>query len=121
MDMIKIGRLIAKRRSDLGYTQDELGERIGVSGKAVSKWERGLSAPDVSLINRIAVELKLSIAQLLEGSVTDLELSSNSIHQNEIISDANFDFKENIAFSSENLGVVSPFLFGNNHIKYLLD
>ena len=114
MDMIKIGTLIAKRRNDLGYTQDELGEILGVTGKAVSKWERGLSSPDVSLINRIAVELKLSIAQLLEGCITDFELSSNLIHQNEITSEANFNFKEKIEFSSKNLGIVSPFLFGNN-------
>lgn len=114
MDMIKIGKLISKRRNDLGYTQDELGEIIGVTGKAVSKWERGLSSPDVSLISRIAVELKLSIAQLLDGCITDFELSSNSIHQNEIISEANFDFKEKIELSSKNYGVVSPFLFGNN-------
>ena len=114
MDMIKIGTLISKRRNDLGYTQDELGEILGVTGKAVSKWERGLSSPDVSLINRIAVELKLSIAQLLEGCITDFELSSNLIHQNEITSEANFNFKEKIEFSSKNLGIVSPFLFGNN-------
>ena len=114
MDMIKIGTLISKRRNNLGYTQDELGEILGVTGKAVSKWERGLSSPDVSLINRIAVELKLSIAQLLEGCITDFELSSNLIHQNEITSEANFNFKEKIEFSSKNLGIVSPFLFGNN-------
>ena len=114
MDMIKIGTLISKRRNNLGYTQDELGEILGVTGKAVSKWERGLSSPDVSLINRIAVELKLSIAQLLEGHITDFELSSNLIHQNEITSEANFNFKEKIEFSSKNLGIVSPFLFGNN-------
>ena len=66
------------------------------------------------MINRIAVELKLSIAQLLEGCITDFELSSNLIHQNEITSKANFNFKEKIEFSSKNLGIVSPFLFGNN-------
>ena len=115
MDMIKIGKLIAKRRNDLGYTQDELGERIGVSGKAVSKWERGISVPDISLINRIAVELKLSIAQLLEGNIADFELSSNSIHINDKTSEADFDFNEKIELSrTKNLGIVSPFLFGNN-------
>lgn len=114
MDMIKIGKLISKRRNDLGYTQDQLGEIIGVTGKAVSKWERGLSVPDVSLINRIAVELKLSIAQLLEGNISDFELSSNSIHLNDIKPAHDFDLKEKIEISSENLGIVSPFLFGNN-------
>jgi alpha-N-arabinofuranosidase len=114
MDMIKIGKLISKRRNDLGYTQDQLGEIIGVTGKAVSKWERGLSVPDVSLINRIAVELKLSIAQLLEGNISDFELSSNSIHLNDIKPAHDFDLKEKIEISSKNLGIVSPFLFGNN-------
>lgn len=114
MDMIKIGKLISKRRNDLGYTQDQLGEIIGVTGKAVSKWERGLSIPDVSLINRIAVELKLSIAQLLEGNIADFELSSNSIHLNDIKTALDFDLKEKIEISSESLGIVSPFLFGNN-------
>ena len=66
MDMKKIGEFIATRRKMLGYTQDDLGNVLGISGKAISKWERGLSCPDVSLINRIAVELKVSIAQLLD-------------------------------------------------------
>lgn len=62
MDMKKIGELIALQRKKLGYTQDELGNILNISGKAVSKWERGLSCPDASLMNRIAVELKISIA-----------------------------------------------------------
>ena len=114
MDMIKIGKLIAKRRNDLGYTQDELGEIFGVTGKAVSKWERGLSVPDVSLIKRIAVELKLSIAQLLEGNMADLGLSSNSIHMNDTRPELDFEIREKISLSSENLEIISPFLFGNN-------
>lgn len=115
MDMVKIGRLIAQRRKDIGYTQDEFGEIIGVSGKAVSKWERGLSVPDVSLINRIAVELKVSIAQLLEGNIADFELSSNLLHSNDTKSEIDFKSQEKIELSSENnLWTVSPYLFGNN-------
>ncbi len=115
MDMNKIGRLIAQRRKDIGYTQDEFGEIIGVSGKAVSKWERGLSAPDVSLINRISVELKVSIAQLLEGNIADFELSSNLLHSNDNMSQIDFKSQEKIEFSNKkNFGIVSPYLFGNN-------
>ena len=115
MDMIKIGNLIAQRRKKLGYTQDEFGELIGVSGKAVSKWERGLSTPDVFLINRIAVELKISIAQLLEGNIADLELSSNLLNVKSNASDTEFEMNEVIEdFSKNNLGIVSPYLFGNN-------
>lgn len=115
MDMKKIGKLISKRRNDLGYTQDEFGEIIGVTGKAVSKWERGLSAPDVFLINRIAVELKVSIAQLLEGNMSDFELSSKLFHLNDTMSEMKFKSLEKIEFSDEEkLGIVSPYLFGNN-------
>lgn len=115
MDMIKIGNLIAQRRKKLGYTQDEFGELIGVSGKAVSKWERGLSAPDVFHINRIAVELKLSISQLLEANMADFELSSNLIDVKCDASEIELDTNEIINFSNEeNSGIVSPYLFGNN-------
>ena len=39
------GKMIAERRRERGMTQDELGAKLGISGKAVSKWERGLSKP----------------------------------------------------------------------------
>ena len=55
MDIIKVGNLIAQRRKALSLTQEELGERLGVSAKAVSKWERGLSCPDVSLFSPLSV------------------------------------------------------------------
>lgn len=43
MDIIKTGRLIAERRTAFGLTQAELAQRLGVTDKAVSKWERGVS------------------------------------------------------------------------------
>ena len=64
MDMKKIGRLITAQRKALGYTQEDLGKVLSVSDKAVSKWERGLSCPDVSLLSKLAVALKISLAQL---------------------------------------------------------
>lgn len=41
MDCVKIGQFIAERRRELGYTQNAVAERLGISDKAVSKWERG--------------------------------------------------------------------------------
>ena len=114
MDMKKIGELIAARRRALTYTQDELGEVLGVSGKAISKWERGLSCPDVSLMNRIAVELKISVKELMDGRLYDVT-SSNSIQKEEPISALEVEPYETVTFSrDEKLGVVSPYLFGNN-------
>ena len=47
MNQEKIGKFIAKLRNEKNMTQTELGEILGLSYKAVSKWERGLSLPDV--------------------------------------------------------------------------
>ena len=63
MDMIKNGRLIAARRKELGMTQEELGRLLDVTAKAVSKWERGLSYPDVTLISRLAAALHLCVCR----------------------------------------------------------
>lgn len=114
MDMKKIGNLIAARRKAMDYTQDDLGAVLGVSGKAVSKWERGLSCPDISLMNRIAVELKVSVAQLLEGRQND-NVSSTSIQREDETAVLKIVEREEIVLSeNEELGVVSPYLYGNN-------
>ncbi len=115
MDIKKIGHLIAEQRKRLGYTQDDLGKMLNVSGKAVSKWERGLSCPDVSLMKGIAVALKVSIAQLLDGAVTDVAQSSNAIHGSEPVSVFDFEGGQAVDLTGQaDLGAVSPYLFGNN-------
>ena len=50
MDNNKIGKFIASRRKEKGLTQQELGNNLFVTDKAVSKWERGLSLPDITII-----------------------------------------------------------------------
>ena len=65
MDQQKIGRFISELRKELGMTQTELGEKLGVSYKAVSKWERGAGCPDISLLEPLAEALELSVDQLL--------------------------------------------------------
>lgn len=49
MDQVKIGQFIAKCRKEKGMTQKELAEKLNVSDKSISKWERGINLPDVSL------------------------------------------------------------------------
>lgn len=49
MDLIKIGKYIAGKRKSLGMTQKQLAEKLGMSDKSVSKWERGICLPDVSV------------------------------------------------------------------------
>lgn len=68
MDAEKIGRQIAELRKSKGITQGELGERIGVSFQAVSKWERGETLPDISLLPDLAKILETTIDFILLGS-----------------------------------------------------
>ena len=67
MDHDKTGALIAARRKELALTQAELAERLGVTDKAVSKWERGMGCPDVSLLPGLSELLGIQIGQLLAG------------------------------------------------------
>lgn len=67
MDSVRFGQFVARCRREAGLTQRQLGERVGVTDKAVSKWERGLSLPDVALLEPLAEQLGVSVAELLQG------------------------------------------------------
>lgn len=73
MDTTKIGELICTLRKEKGLTQVQLAERLNVSDKAVSKWERGLGCPDVSLLARLSQVFAVDLEKLLAG-----ELAPNS-------------------------------------------
>ena len=59
------GEFLAAQRKEKGYTQKELAARLFVSDKAVSKWERGLSMPDISLLMPLADILDVTVTELL--------------------------------------------------------
>ena len=67
MDQNKSGKFIAKLRKEKNMTQEQLAEKMGVSINAVSKWERGLSFPDVSLYKKLCKELNINIEELING------------------------------------------------------
>lgn len=71
MDQIKTGALIRTLRLKRGMTQLALAEMIGVSGKAVSKWECGGGAPDISLLPALAEALGVSARALLRGELDE--------------------------------------------------
>lgn len=60
MDLQKVGRFIAEHRKIKKLTQDKLGEQLGVNGKTISKWERGVNAPDISVLNRLSEILEVN-------------------------------------------------------------
>lgn len=67
MNLIKIGAFIATARREKKMTQSDLAKRIGVSDKAVSRWETGRGFPDVSILKSLSEELNLSINEIVNG------------------------------------------------------
>lgn len=68
MDAVKVGGSIAFLRKGLGMTQKDLAEKINVTDKAVSRWERGMGFPDISLLVRLSAALDVDIEALLAGN-----------------------------------------------------
>ena len=74
MDLIKIGKYIAGKRKSLGMTQKQLAEKIGMSDKSVSKWERGICLPNVSVYLKLCEILSISLNEFLAGE--DIEIDN---------------------------------------------
>ena len=73
MDQEKIGAFIAQCRKEAGYTQAALGEKLGITDRAVSKWETGKSMPDPSLMLELCGLLHINVNELLTGARMDIE------------------------------------------------
>lgn len=73
MNQQKIGKFIAKCRKEKNLTQQELGEKLNVSDRAVSKWERGLNLPDASLMIDLCNILGVNVNELLTGEIIKKE------------------------------------------------
>lgn len=67
MDQVKIGKFISHRRKGVGLTQLQLAERLGITDKAVSKWERGVAMPDASIMLELCDILEINVNELLSG------------------------------------------------------
>ena len=67
MDEIVAGKIIAELRKKKGLTQKQLAAVLGVTDKAVSRWENGNGLPDVSLLPKIAAAFDVTVDELLTG------------------------------------------------------
>ena len=67
IDQIKIGKFIAAKRKEKSLTQAEVAEKLGITDRAVSKWERGLALPDASIMLNLCSIIGISITELLTG------------------------------------------------------
>ena len=73
MDQIKIGKFIAECRKNVNLTQAQLAEKLGITDKAISKWERGIAMPDTSIMLELCDILGISVNELLSGEKIDMD------------------------------------------------
>ncbi|HHX69241.1 MAG: helix-turn-helix transcriptional regulator [Miniphocaeibacter sp.] len=70
MDCAKIGELIYNLRKEQGLTQKNIADKLNISNKTVSKWERGLGCPDIALWNDLSEILNIDISQMMTGEIS---------------------------------------------------
>jgi transcriptional regulator with XRE-family HTH domain len=71
MNQLAAGRLLCAKRKQKNMTQEQLADKLGVSNKTISKWETGKCMPDYSIVTRLCEELGITVAELLEGEVSE--------------------------------------------------
>ena len=82
MDNEKFGKFIKELRKEKNLTQKQLADKINITDKAVSKWERGLSFPDITMLNILSKELNVSVEELLNGEKFKEEVIDNKEQDN---------------------------------------
>ena len=80
MDQKKVGQFLKELRKEKGITQEELAEKLGVSGRTVSRWETGTNMPDISLLVEIADFYEVDVRELIEGE-RKKEMMNNDIRE----------------------------------------
>lgn len=81
MDQAKIGRFIAHRRKTANMTQMQLAEKLGITDRAISKWETGKAMPDTSIMLALCDVLKISVNDLLSGEIISMENNNQKNEQ----------------------------------------
>ena len=82
MNQIKIGRFIAECRKKANLTQMQLAEKLGITDKAISKWERGVAMPDTSIMLELCDILCISVNELLSGEKINMENNNQKNNAN---------------------------------------
>jgi transcriptional regulator with XRE-family HTH domain len=112
MDQIKIGEFIASKRKEVKLTQAELAEKLGITDRAVSKWENGICMPDAGTIPELCKILKISINDLFSGEVVDMKDFEKQAEENLLSLKKNEDEINRKLFLAENvIGFASTIFF----------
>jgi transcriptional regulator with XRE-family HTH domain len=81
LDLVKIGSFIADRRKEAGLTQKQLADTIGVSDKAISRWETGKGMPDTSIMSDLCEALNINVNELLSGECLNADSYSGKAEE----------------------------------------
>lgn len=81
MDQIKIGKFISNKRKEKNITQSELAELLGITDRAISKWENGICMPDASNILELCDILNITINDLFSGEVVDMKENKKKLEE----------------------------------------
>ena len=100
MDQIKTGKFIVTLRKEKELTQEQLGEKLGVTNKTISRWENGNYMPDIEMLSLLAKEFDVSINELISGERLLLDDFKKAADNNLVtaLNNSAFTLKEKIAF-----------------------
>lgn len=100
MNQVKIGKFIAALRKEKGMTQEQLGEKLGVTNKTVSRWENGNYMPDIEMLSLLSKEFGVSINEIISGERLGTEEFKKAADDNLVtaLSSSTFTLKEKITF-----------------------
>ena len=82
MDQMKIGKFIAQRRKEENLTQMQLAEKLNITDRAISKWERGKGLPDASIMLELCRILGITVNDLLSGEVVIMDNYTEEMEKN---------------------------------------
>ena len=112
MDQIKIGKFIASCRKEQGMTQADLAQELGISDRAVSKWETGKSMPDSGIMLELCELLKINVNELLSGEKIMTEAYNKKVEENLLAMKQEVEEKNRQLLRTEYLIVLPTVLLG---------
>lgn len=100
MDLVQIGKFIAELRKEQGLTQEQFGEKVGVTNKTVSRWETGTYLPPADVLLSMSEMFGVSVNEILSGKRLTDEEYKQAAEENltQTIKDSSFTLKDKIDF-----------------------
>lgn len=120
MNQEKIGKFIAKCRKDKNLTQEQLADTLGVTSKSISRWERGVCMPDLSLYEKLCNTLGITINELLSGEKLEKEKYQETFEKNIISVVDKVDKKNRIPNMLKKLALTIIFVLDAILIGYIM-